>query len=143
RLNDACVHAPEFEHAFSTVASVAPDVLRTCIWIWSYVSVSGQCGWYQSGSVGDPDGTVTVCVSVLSPLYAVDTPSCAAYEPLCAVVTTFGATTPEDDQPESEPLSKPPFTTPPGGVTAVTFSVSVVVCVADAPVPVTVIGYDP
>src|SRR3982750_3630403 len=85
----------------------------------------------------------TVCVSVLSPLYAVDCPSCAAYKPLCAVVTIRGATTPEDDQPVREPLSKPPFTTPPGGAAAVTASDTVVVCVEDAPVPVTVIVYVP
>ena len=67
-LNVTCVHAPEFEHAFSTVASVDPPVLRICIWIWSYVSVSGQCGWYQNVSRELPLGIVTVCVSVLSPL---------------------------------------------------------------------------
>src|SRR3954447_20007615 len=85
----------------------------------------------------------TVCFNVLSPLYAVDAPSCAAYEPACAVVTTRGATTPDDDQLLSEPLSKPPFTTPPGGAADVTVNETVVVCVAEAPVPVTVIVYVP
>ena len=69
-LNVDCVHAPEFEQTFRTVASVAPDVLRICNWIWSYVSVSGQCGWYQKLNVGLPDGTVTVCVRVLLPFTA-------------------------------------------------------------------------
>ena len=63
-----CVHVVEFEQTFSTVASVAPDVLRICIWIWSYVIVSVQCGWYQNVSRELPLGTATVCVSVLSPL---------------------------------------------------------------------------
>ena len=34
-LNVFCVQEPEFEQTLSTVASVVPDVLRTCIWIWS------------------------------------------------------------------------------------------------------------
>src|SRR3954465_1846076 len=85
----------------------------------------------------------TVCVSVLSPLYAADAPSSAAYEPVCAVVTTCGATTPEDDQPLNEPVSKPPFTTPPGGAADVTVNETAAVCVAEAPVPVTVIVYVP
>jgi hypothetical protein len=102
-----------------TVASVVPDVLRTCIWIWSYVSVSGQCGWYQYVSTGEPDGTVTVCVSVLFPFTADVEPSRAAYEPVCAVVEMTGANAPDVFHPVSEPASNPPFTTGFGGGGAV------------------------
>ena len=42
------------------------------------MSVSGQCGLYQKLSVAVPDGNVTVCVSVLSPLKALEEPSRAA-----------------------------------------------------------------
>jgi hypothetical protein len=76
--NATCVHEPVFEHTLSTFASVEPDVVRTCIWIWSYVIESVQCGWYQKLSVGDPAGTVIVCVSVLFPLTALVEPSRAA-----------------------------------------------------------------
>src|SRR5205823_4591501 len=118
--------------------SVDPPVLRICIWIWSYVSVSGQCGWYQNVNRELPLGIATVCVSVLSPLYGLDEPSCAAYVPLCGDVTTRGATTPLELQPLRLPVSKPPLTTPAGAV--VTVNVTLVVCVCVVPAPVTVIG---
>src|SRR5438128_2379431 len=81
-----CDQVFEPAQTFRAVASVAPDVLRTCIWIWSYRRLSGQCGWYQKLSVGLPVGTVTVCVSVLFPLTALVEPSRAEYEPECGVV---------------------------------------------------------
>jgi len=43
-LNVDCVHAPLLEQTFSTVASFEPAVDRICIWIWSFLSVSLQCG---------------------------------------------------------------------------------------------------
>ena len=58
-----------------TVASVAPAVFRICIWIWSYVMVSVQCGWYQKLNVELADGTVTACVRMLSPLTAAVDPT--------------------------------------------------------------------
>ena len=58
----------------STLASVAPDVERSCSWIWSYAIVSVQCGWYQKVRVGFPSGTTTVWVSVLLPVNAVGAP---------------------------------------------------------------------
>ena len=73
-LKLACVQAPEFEQSYSTVASVEPEVLRTCIWIWSYVIESVQCGWYQKVSRVLPLGTLIVCVSVLSPSTALGEP---------------------------------------------------------------------
>ena len=39
--------------------------------------VSAQCGWYQKVSGELPLGTVTVCVSVLSPLTALVEPMLA------------------------------------------------------------------
>src|SRR5919199_5686624 len=88
------VQAPEFVHAFSTDASVVPEVLLTCIWIWSYVIVSGQCGWYQNVRLGLPDGTVTVCVRVLLPFTAVVEPRRAAYVPACPPLETTGRNAP-------------------------------------------------
>src|SRR5436305_348609 len=132
----ACVQVPELLQTLSTVASVVPVVLRTCIWIWSYVIVSGQCGWYQNVSRGLPVGTATVCVRVLLPLSAVEAPSCAAYVPPCAdVVTTCGTSTPLALQLLKSPVSNPPLATPGAGVTV---RPSVVVCVALVPVPVIV-----
>src|SRR3954465_9100990 len=117
-LNVTCVHAPVFEHTFITVASVAPAVLRTCIWIWSYVIVSVQCGWYQKLSVGLPPGTVTVCVSVLLPFTAVVEPVRAEYAPVCGVVLITGRNAPLVDHELRLPVSKPGFrTTFAGGTT--------------------------
>src|SRR5947209_1553446 len=93
-LNVTCVHAVVVGHTFSTVASVEPEVLRTCIWIWSYVIVSVQCGWYQNDSVGEPAGTVTVCVSVLFPFTALVEPIRADPLPVCAVVLVTGRNAP-------------------------------------------------
>ena len=98
--------------------------------------MSGQCGWYQNVSRDDPLGIATVCVSVLSPLTAAVDPTCTEYVPECAVVLIRGVNAPLADQPPSVPFSKPPFTTP---CTAVTVSATLVMCVAVAPVPVTVI----
>src|SRR5207247_8369487 len=90
-----CVQAPEFKQTFSTVASVAPDVFRSCIWIWSKEIESGQCGSYQNVNRELPLGIATVCVRMLLPLNGEDEPSRAAYEPLwCALLTTCGSTTP-------------------------------------------------
>ena len=63
-----CVHAPRLLQTLSGIASVVPDVLRICIWIWSYVSVSGQCGWNQNDSRELPLGIATVCWMTLLPL---------------------------------------------------------------------------
>src|SRR3954468_15592440 len=105
-----------------TVASVAPVVLRTCICIWSYVSVSGQCGWYQKLRLELPDGTVTVCESVLSPLTALVEPTSAACEPEWAVLTVTGRKAPLALHGATLPVSKPGFCT--------TFAVGVYVLTA-------------
>ena len=78
QLDQMSTQVPVFEQTLSTLASVAPAVLRICICIWSNVIVSVQCGWYQNVSWELPDGTATVCVSVLSPLTGLAEPSCAA-----------------------------------------------------------------
>src|SRR5438270_349781 len=133
----ACVQVPELLQTLSTVASVVPDVLRICIWIWSYVIVSGQCGWYQNVSCDVPVGTAIVCVRVLLPLYAVEAPSCAAYVPPCAdVVTTCGTSTPLALQLLKSPVSNPPLATPGAGVAVRPSGVG---CVALLPVPVVVV----
>ncbi len=75
--NVTCVHAVAVGHTFSAVASVVPDVLRICAWIWSYVTVSVQCGWYQNVSRELPLGIATDCVSVLFPLTGLAEPICA------------------------------------------------------------------
>ena len=110
-LNVACVHAPLLEQTFSTVASVEPDVLRTCIWIWSYVIVSGQCGWYQNVRFGLPAGTATVCVSVLLPLTAPVEPTCAEKLPERPPEWIAGRKAPLELHEPSEPVSKPGFCT--------------------------------
>jgi hypothetical protein len=78
----------------STVASVAPEVLRICAWIWSYVIESVQCGWYQKVSRELPLGTATVWVSVLSALTGLAEPICAEEPPVCAVVLARGTKAP-------------------------------------------------
>ena len=130
-----CVHAVAVGQTFNTVASVVPDVLRICAWIWSYVIVSVQCGWYQNVSREFPLGIATLCVSVLLPLTALADPICAEYVPVCAVVLIRGRYAPLAVQPLSVPVSKPPLTTPCGAV--VTVRLTVVECVAVVPVPVT------
>src|SRR3954447_21343599 len=92
--NVTCVHAVVAGQTLSGVASVVPDVLRICTWIWSYVIVSVQCGWYQKDSVELPLGTVAVCVSVLFPFTAPVEPTCTAYVPVCAVVLIRGRKAP-------------------------------------------------
>src|SRR3954452_12959088 len=109
--NVTFVHAVVAGHTLSTVASVVPDVLRICIWIWSYVSVSVQCGWYQKLSVEPPLGTVTVCVSVLLPLTAPVDPTCADEPPVCAVVLMRGTNAPLALHAPRLPVSNPPFWT--------------------------------
>src|SRR3954452_9201117 len=109
--NVACVHAPVLEKTVNTVASVVPDVLRTCIWIWSYVIVSGQCGWYQNVRLGLPAGTATVCVSVLLPLTAPVDPSCAEKLPEWPPEWIAGRKAPLELQELSDPVSKPGFCT--------------------------------
>jgi len=84
------VQAPELEQTFSSVASFDPPVDRICTWIWSCLSVSLQCGWYQKVRTGQPLGTFTFCVSVLFPLEAAVEPICASYDPEWAEVTTLG-----------------------------------------------------
>jgi len=110
--NITCVHVPLFEHTFSTVASVVPDVLRICACCWSNVIVSVQWGLYQNDSVGLPDGTTMVWVSVLLALWAPVLPTWAAKEPVCTgVVTIVGVTPPLVVQPLNVPVSKPPLVT--------------------------------
>src|SRR3954462_3453698 len=89
-----CVHAVPVGQTFNAVARVDPDVLRICIWIWSYVSVSVQCGWYQKLSVELPLGTVTVCVSGLLPSPAPVAPPGAEEPPVCAVALIRGTNAP-------------------------------------------------
>src|SRR5689334_22772431 len=121
-----CVQLPVFEQTFSTVASREPPVLRICIWIWSYVIVSSQFGWYQNVSFGLPDGTFTVCARTLSPLYGLGEPSIAAYEPLWADVTICGVESPEAVQFTKDPASKLPFCGKPvAGAETVTLTVVV------------------
>ena len=96
-----CVHAVAAGQTFSTVASVVPEVLRICAWIWSYVIVSVQCGWYQNVSLELPLGIATFCVSVLLPLTAPVDPICAEYVPVCAVVLIRGRNAPLAVQPLS------------------------------------------
>src|SRR3954447_12312091 len=133
----ACAQAVPVGQTFRAVASVVPDVLRICAWIWSYVTVSVQCGWYQKVSRELPAGIATDCVSVLLPFTGLADPICADEPPVCAVVLMPGRKAPLAVQPLSVPVSKPPLTTPCGAV--VTVRATVVVCVVVAPVPVTVI----
>src|SRR3954452_466602 len=109
--NVTFVHAVVAGHTLSTVASVVPDVLRICIWIWSYVIVSVQCGWYQKLSVELPLGTVTVCVSVLLPFTAAVAPTCADELRVWAVVPIRGTNAPLALHDARLPVSKPPFWT--------------------------------
>src|SRR5438309_6148332 len=107
----ACVQVPELLQTLSTVASVVPVVLRTCIWIWSYVIVSGQCGWYQKVRLGLPVGTVTVCVSVLFPLTALVEPMRAALVPVWPAEAITGRNGPLRVQRDIVPVLKPAFWT--------------------------------
>src|SRR3954451_20947566 len=132
-----CVHAVPVGQTFNAVARVVPDVLRICAWIWSYVSVSVQCGWYQNVRRELPLGIATDCASVLFPFTAVVDPICAEEPPLCAVLLIRGRKAPLAVQPLSVPVSKPPLTMP--CAAAVTVRLTVVVCVVVVPVPVTVI----
>ena len=52
--------------------------------------VSVQCGWYQKLNVELPDGTDTVCVSVLLPFTGLVEPTRAECVPACAVVPITG-----------------------------------------------------
>ena len=97
-----------------------------------------QWGWYQKDSRVVPPGIATFSVRMLLPLNGDAEPSCAAYEPLWwALLTTRGSRTPLGVQPLRSPVSKPPLTTPAGGV--VTVRATFAECVALEPVPVTVI----
>ena len=91
---------------------------------------------YQNDSVVTPDGTVKVWLIDESPLVGNVEPSCAAYVPACGLDVVV-AVVPADVQPDRLPNSKSPFVRPPPDG-AVTVSVYVVLCVAEAPVPVTV-----
>src|SRR5947209_4748081 len=98
--------------------------------------VSGQTTLYQKLSVPPVDGAVNVCEIELSPLVGVVAPTRAAYVPVWPPLTADAL--PAAVQPESEPVSNPPLAMPPGGGGAVTVSATIVECVAEAPVPVTV-----
>src|SRR5437763_1805454 len=139
--NVACVHAPVLEQTFNTVARVAPAVLWTCAWIWSYVIVSVQCGWYQKVSRELPLGIAMDCVSVLLPFTAFVEPTWADQLPEWPPEWITGVHAPLVVQPPRLPVSKPPFVTPCVGT--VTVSETLVACVALVAVPVTVIVYDP
>src|SRR5689334_13724908 len=102
--------------------------------------VSSQLGWYQKVSFGLPEGSFTVRARTLSPLNAPGEPSIAANEPPCADETICGVAAPEALQFTRLPDSKLPFG---GKPVAGAVTVTVVVCVAVAPVAVTVIGYAP
>ena len=106
----------------------------------SYVRLSGHVILYQKLNVVAPAGAVKVWVIDESPLVADVDPPCAAYEPLCDVLTID--VVPSRAQLEKLPVSKPPLRMPLGAL-PLTVSVNVVVCVADAPVPVTVMAYVP
>src|SRR4051794_9756354 len=103
----ACVHAPLLEHTFSTVARVAPDAFRICAWIWSYVIVSAQCGWYQKVSCELPLGTATDCVSVLLPFTGLGEPTCAEKVPERPPEWIAGRKAPLALHELSDPVSKP------------------------------------
>src|SRR5580765_4664057 len=124
-----------------TVASVAPDAVRICAWIWSYVIVSVQCGWYQKVSRESPLGIATDCVRVLLPFTGFGEPSWADQLPEWPPEWITGVNAPLVVQPLRFAVSKPPFVTPCAGT--VTVSEMLVACVALAPVPVTVIVYGP
>ena len=97
---------------------------------------------YQKVRLPPAAGAVKVCAIELSPLVGVVAPTWAAYDPLCPPLTTELAA-PLGVQPESVPVSNPPLTMPPPLAGGVTVSETLVVCVAEVPVPVTVTGYVP
>ena len=98
--------------------------------------VSGQTTLYQKVSGPVPVGAVKVCAMLLSPLVGDVLPTIAADVPEWDVVTIDLAPAPV--QQLKLPVSNPPFTTP-GPPAQFTVSVTVVLWVADVPVPVTVI----
>src|SRR5436189_104768 len=115
------VQVADLEQTLSTVASVAPAVLRSCACCWSNWIVSVQCGLYQNVSRLLPVGTVIVWVSVLSPFTGALLPSWAAKEPVWAPEpTTRGENAPLAVHPLRSPVSNPPLVTtvpPPPPVT--------------------------
>ena len=99
--------------------------------------LSGQVSLYQTVSVPLLEA-VKVCAIVLSPLVGLVEPARPQYVPPWHPELTTEAV-PAAVQPESEPVSKLPLVR--SFVTgALTVSVTVVVWVAEVPVPVTVIG---
>ncbi|TME25140.1 MAG: hypothetical protein E6I64_11425 [Chloroflexi bacterium] len=92
---------------------------------------------YQNVSVPPAEGAVKVCAIELSPLNGEVLPTRAAYVPVCAVVDV--AALPAEVQPDRLPVSKVPLLIPDGGGGAVTVSDTVVLWLALAAVPVTVI----
>src|SRR5437763_2856238 len=112
-----CVRGPGLLRAVSSVAGVVAGVLPTCIWVWSYVIVSGQCGWYQKVRLGLPVGTVTVCVSVLFPFTALVEPMRAALVPVWPPGAITGKNAPPPVQGDRVPVSTPGFWTRSGAAT--------------------------
>src|SRR5437867_3578949 len=100
--------------------------------------VSGQTTLYQNDSDPPADGAVNVCATELSPLVGTVDPTIAAL-PVWPLDET--EVVPLEVQPV-RPDSKPPLVIPLPPA-AVTVSETVVLCVADVPVPVTVTLYVP
>jgi hypothetical protein len=106
------------------------------------VTVSGQVSLYQKESPVVPAGAVKVCETELSPFVGFALPSSAHQIPPWQPEFVTDSNAPAVVQPDSVPVSKPPFTTPPPPL-EVTVRATVVACVALVPVPVTVSEYEP
>src|SRR5258705_433282 len=94
------------------MVEVVPAVLSLSVAVaQSYVTVSGQCTWYQKLRFPPPLGTVKVWLMVLSPLVGEVEPAWPEYLPIWA--TLLIEVVPEVVQPEKFPVSKPPLVMPP------------------------------